>query len=103
MSRKLIYLIPFVLVSAYFAGQVSAAPMGTDGYADRVIVRDDGQGNAIWYADASGPDGFGDGVPEAVGGFGLMTDIHMLDDNDEKDFKDKKEITFLVLGGIFIL
>ena len=54
MSRKLIHLISFVLVLVYFDGQVSAAPMGMDGYADRVIVRDDGEGNAIWYADASG-------------------------------------------------
>ena len=72
MSRKLIYLISFVLMLAYFVSQVSAAPMGTDGYSDRVIIRDDGSGNAIWYADTSGPDGFGNGIAKVNGRFGAM-------------------------------
>ena len=72
MSGKLIHLISFVLVLVYFDGQVSAAPMGMDGYADRVIVRDDGQGNAICYADTSGPDGFGNGIAKVNGRFGAM-------------------------------
>jgi hypothetical protein len=81
MYRKLICSVSFVLVLAYFAGQVGAASMGMDGYADRVVIRDDGSGNALWFADASGPGGFGDGVVEVSGGaFGLMTDVLMLGD-----------------------
>jgi hypothetical protein len=81
MCRKLIYLMSFVLVLAFFASQVSAASMGMDGYSDRVLVRNDGAGNALWFADATGPAGFGDGVAEVAGGaFGLMTDIHLLGD-----------------------
>jgi len=71
------------------APQVFAVFMGSDGYADRVIVRDDGSGNAVWNVDVSSVAGFGDGATDLSGTFGLMTDTHLLGDVNGDGYVDR--------------
>ncbi|AQQ70328.1 hypothetical protein SMSP2_00673 [Limihaloglobus sulfuriphilus] len=85
-ARKEMLVVSIMLILAVIT---NAAQLGSDGYADRVIVRDDGNGNALWYVDQSGPDGFGDGQADLVGGFGLMTDRHMVGDVNGDGYADR--------------
>jgi hypothetical protein len=80
---------PILLVS--FAGFCFSADYycGSDGFADRVIVRDDGEGNALWIVDASTADAFGDGLGDLSGTFGLITDYHMLGDVNGDGYIDR--------------
>jgi len=66
--------------------------MGSDGYADRVVIRDDGSGtNAMWSVDASTDAGFGDGIADMTNtvGFGIMTDKHFLGDVNGDGYIDR--------------
>lgn len=69
--RKMVLVLLVAFSSLCFAG---------DGIADRVIVRDAGDGTANWYADASSAGAFGDGAADSSGSFGLMSDVHLLGD-----------------------
>lgn len=88
MKKRMILMVLLVF-TAFVVGQSTAAIIGADGYADRVIIKDDGNGNAIWYVDQSGPDGFGDGQAELIGGYGLMTDKHMIGDINGDGYADR--------------
>jgi hypothetical protein len=80
---SVLLMVPAVLCQAadYYCGQ--------DGFADRVIVRDDGSGNALWIAAASSQDSFGDGIGELSGTFGLVGDYHMLGDVNGDGYTDR--------------
>ncbi len=86
--KKKIIVVGLVLASA---SCVFAGFMGSDGYADRVVVRDDGEGNAMWSIDASNDAGFGDGVADVTNafGFGIMTDKHLLGDVNGDGYIDR--------------
>jgi len=98
MCRKLFCLMFVVLV--FVASQVVAAQMGQDGFADRIVVRDDGSGNALWLADTSSDpntgiigEGFGDGAPDVMGVYGLMSDIaHLLGDVNGDGLMDRVRV-----------
>ncbi|RKX44165.1 MAG: hypothetical protein DRP64_07050 [Verrucomicrobia bacterium] len=86
--KKQIVVAGLVLTSA---SCVFAGFMGSDGYADRVVVRDDGEGNAMWSIDASSDAGFGDGVADVTNefSFGIMTDTHLLGDVNGDGYIDR--------------
>jgi len=86
--KKKIIVAGFVLASA---SCVFAGFMGSDGYADRVVVRDDGNGNAMWSIDASNDAGFGDGIADVTNEFwfGIMTDTHFLGDVNGDGYIDR--------------
>jgi hypothetical protein len=85
-SIKFLLVLAIVLSCCTF---VQAVALGSDGYADRVIVRDNGSGGAVWYVDQSGQGGFGDGQAELVGGFGNMSDKHMIGDVNGDGYADR--------------
>ena len=71
------------------ASQAWAAFMGSDGYADRVIVRDAGDGTAMWHVDATSTAGFGDGMAEVSATFGTMDFKHLLGDVNGDGYVDR--------------
>lgn len=84
--KKQITVVGLVLSAA---SQVLAAVMGSDGYADRVVVRDAGGGTAIWHVDATSAAGFGDGLAEVSGTFGTMSHRFMLGDVNGDTYVDR--------------
>jgi hypothetical protein len=78
---SLVIPLNFCFSADYYCGQ--------DGYADRVIVRDDGSGNALWIVDASTSSAFGDGQGDMSGTFGLISDYHMLGDVNGDGYTDR--------------
>ena len=87
--KKCIVWLPVCLVLFLFAPTTHAQVGGRDGYADRVVVADAGDGTARWSVDASTDTGFGDGVEDMASLYGLVSDVHLLGDPNGDGLTDK--------------